>query len=699
MSKRVPDTEDVLAFDIFFDSYHSGEDELDLPEDAAYYLCDSKGTVVYYETTVYDYYDDIQKFANRILEEGGKEVSNWYLDSYVDARGNDRSAFTQKLKNDWVIILTIPQENSIGGLEKFYYVILGIFLLGTVIILYLAIHDYRRGQKNEMLLEKQESMLRTNRIYQKTMRSTLHYYREVCYIDLRKSTFVIVYPENIKRKKSGNYQAAINRILANETLSDSKEEEMSLNEFLSIDYIKKELTDKEYIERRCRNRDEKGVVEACVITIAAADRENGVPVTATLAVRSIEKVLYQEEQQRQLLTLAARQAEAANHAKSDFLSNMSHDIRTPMNAILGMTSIARMHMDDKERVSDALDKIAYSGKHLLGLINSVLDMSKIESGKITLEEEPFSVTELVDETLSLLQVQISDKNQDLVVNKSTLVHPYVLGDAQRLQQIFLNILGNATKFTPEGGKIALTVWEKESLVTDRGCYEFIFEDTGIGMEAEFVEQIFEPFSRAADSRTTKIEGTGLGMSIAVSIARMMGGDIQVESTLGEGSRFTVTVYLKIDKYKHQLPEQEKLAVSSQEIAEFKSQDYHGKRVLLVEDNPLNVEVATELLHTVGVEVEQAGNGAESIEMLKKNPPGYYEMIFMDIQMPVMNGYEAAGKIRSMSRKDFKKIPIIAMSADAFADDVKRSLEAGMDAHIAKPIDISRLEEVIEKYLK
>jgi CheY-like chemotaxis protein len=403
-------------------------------------------------------------------------------------------------------------------------------------------------------------------------------------------------------------------------------------------------------------------------------------------------MLRQEERQKQLLTVAVERAETANHAKSDFLSNMSHDIRTPMNAIMGMTAIASMHIDNKERVKDALDKISVSGKHLLGLINSVLDMSKIESGTVILEEKEFFLPDCIESLLALFQSQILEKKQDFQVKMEEIRHEKVVGDAERLQQIFVNILGNAVKFTPQGGKISLVIREKPSSVAGRSCYECVFQDNGIGMKPEFIQKIFEPFSRAADSRTEGIEGYGLGMSIAVSIARLMGGDIRVESTVGKGSTFTVTVYLK-----YREDDGEDFVEPKSELESFCKQDYTGKTVLLVEDNELNREVATEILETVGIRTEIATNGKEAVAILEEKPSGSYDIVLMDIQMPVMNGYQAAEKIRASQREDLRKIPIIAMTADAFAEDVKKAEKAGMNGHVAKPIDIAKLQRYFAEF--
>jgi signal transduction histidine kinase/DNA-binding response OmpR family regulator len=642
---------------------------------------------------------------------------------------------------------------------------------------------------------------------------------------LEKDRFQLIYPEGEERSEEGCYSESLDMLIASEVISGNDREE--LRQTLGIASIKEKLADKDYMETRCcysRNKDH--INENAVITITVAERKHGQPTEVVLSVRSIEEMLKQEEAQKQLLTLAAQQAEAANHAKSDFLSNMSHDIRTPMNAIIGMTAIAAMHIDDKEKVLDSLNKITISSRHLLGLINSVLDMSKIESGKITLSEEEFSLSESIESLLALFHPQIEAKNMELKMDITNIKHENVIGDSQRLQQIFINIMGNAIKFTPDGGRIFLSMKEKRSDMPDRGCYEFVFEDNGIGMSQEFIEKIFEPFARATDSRTSSIEGTGLGMPIAVNIARMMGGDIKVESEQGKYSRFTVTVYLRynnvtdedlkeladlpvlvvddeeiacisaceilnglamraeyvlngdsaiarvveahnedsdfrlvildwkmpgkdgietareirkligeeipiiiLSAYDWSPVEEEAIAAgvnafiekplfrsrlthvlktvlgintvesAEKELTAFSQMDYSGKRVLLVEDNELNVEVAEELLQLMELEVDKVFDGQQAVDIVTEKPENYYDLILMDIQMPVMNGYEATRCIRQQKRKDLQEIPIIAMTADAFAEDIKKAQEAGMNDHIAKPVDINKLRETIQKWIK
>lgn len=547
---------------------------------------------------------------------------------------------------------------------------------------------------------------------------------------------------------------------------------------------------------------------------------------AVVGTRNVDDLIKKERQQEMALQSAFDAAETANRAKTDFLSNMSHDIRTPMNGIIGMTAIASAHIDDKERVQDCLKKITHASKHLLSLINEVLDMSKIESGKVDLVEEEFNLSDLIDNLLTMTNSQIAEHHHELSVNISGVTHEAVVGDSLRIQKVFTNLMGNAVKYTPDGGKIKLSITEKPCNQARVGCYEVIFEDNGIGMSEEFQDCIFEPFARAGDdSHVNKVQGTGLGMTISRNIVRMMGGDIKVESKLGVGSRFIVTMYLKFQETEvvqyekfvdldvlvadddalslesccgmlndlgmkaegvstgmeaveqvvlhHQqrrdyfaciidwrMPDMDGIATTrairktvgkdvpiiiisaydwsdiEQEARtagadafiskplfrsrlvktfsslvggdDFEEQetpfvaleaiDLKGSRALLVEDNELNAEIATEILEMTGLAVEHVGDGVEAVDKMAECEDGYYDMIFMDIQMPRMNGYDAARAIRTMDRNYCRQVPIIAMTANAFAEDVHAAKTAGMNEHIAKPLDLNTLAKILSKWI-
>jgi signal transduction histidine kinase/DNA-binding response OmpR family regulator len=541
----------------------------------------------------------------------------------------------------------------------------------------------------------------------------------------------------------------------------------------------------------------------------------------------VDRERREEIRYRDALQDAYNAAEAANSAKSQFLANMSHDIRTPMNGIIGMTAIAATHINDPERVQDCLKKITTASKHLLALINEVLDMSKIESGKIDMTEEEFRLPDLVDNLLTMVNPQVAAKEHELIVNIDHVEHEAVVGDSLRIQQLFVNLLSNAIKYTPNGGTIQFSLTEKPCHQHNMACFEIVCADNGIGMSKEFMETLFTPFARAHDERIRNVQGTGLGMGIAKNLVSMMGGDIKVESELDRGSTFTVTLYLKIQDgeseqeedfsdlsvlladddedcmrsacdmletlgmqvdgvssgqeavehtaARHKDPEAEDyfavildwkmpgmdgLATAKairEQVGEdvpiiilsaydwsdieqearqagingflskplFKSrlvrlfrtltgqgeaeqeikplQDLEGIslpdcKVLLVEDNELNAEIATEILGMTDIQVDWANDGSVAVDMIRDHPDNRYDMIFMDVQMPKMNGYDATRAIRSMDNDYYKSVPIIAMTANAFAEDVQAALSAGMNEHIAKPLDLKSLANVLDRWI-
>ena len=385
---------------------------------------------------------------------------------------------------------------------------------------------------------------------------------------------------------------------------------------------------------------------------------------------------------------ALQTAENANKAKTDFLSNMSHDIRTPMNAIIGIISLIRHNAGDKEKVIEYADKIAISSQHLLGIINDVLDMSKIEAGKTVFKYSDFSILDFMEELNTIFHSQANEKNQSFIITKENLKHEWVNGDKVHLMQIFSNLLSNAIKYTQEGGIIRFIAEERETNSSTYGKYHFIVSDNGMGMSADFKETIFDAFTRAESSVTNKIQGTGLGMAITKNLVESMGGTIKVESEPNRGSRFEVILNLKIV---------ENRVVSSTEQIEMHETDsdiLDGMRFLCAEDNELNAEILMELLKLEGAECTICENGKRILEAFEQSVPGEYDMILMDVQMPVMNGYEATEAIRRSSHEQAKTIPIIAMTANAFSEDMQHSLAAGMNAHISKPVDMKLLKKTI-----
>ena len=405
-------------------------------------------------------------------------------------------------------------------------------------------------------------------------------------------------------------------------------------------------------------------------------------------MKEMEVVNQKLKKAKNVATEALQTAENANKAKTDFLSNMSHDIRTPMNAIIGITSLIRHDAGNKAKVIEYADKIDISSRHLLGIINDVLDMSKIEAGKTVFKYSDFSILDLMQELDTIFHTQIYEKQQTLTIIKENIQHEWVNGDQVHLMQIFSNLLSNAVKYTQEGGEIQFFVEECETKSSVYAKYRFLVSDNGMGMSADFKETIFDPFTRAESSVTNKVQGTGLGMAITKNLVEAMGGTIDVDSELGQGSCFEVLVDLKI-------AEDRTVALAAQE--ETDEQDgniLQGMKFLCAEDNELNAEILMELLKIEGAECTICENGEEILKAFEQSAPGDYDMILMDVQMPVMNGYEATKAIRRSSHKLAKTIPIIAMTANAFSEDIQHSLAAGMNAHVSKPVEMKVLEKTI-----
>lgn len=821
MCKIIPETESFIAINIKPSCFEAGSKDNELPKKSSYYLTDTEGSLVYYMSYWNYGRGKSQELVDSYKENVVCNKTNHVLENVMAPDGIVHNVFFHHMDNGWTGILTIPKNEILSGSEMFKNISFLLAALGIVLVIFQTAKEYRQGKREKKYL-----------IYQNAMNSTVRACRAIYYIDINKESCDTVYPPGAGGKtRHSSYNEEVQARFKYGVVAEEHCEQVA--DFLDLSNIIKRLDKRDHIELQFkrskfdvnkREVNDSGY-EWCSIAVTIAEKKNGKLSAVTMAIRSIDDVIQREEEQKKMLSLALARAEAASHAKSDFLSRMSHDIRTPMNAILGMASVASMHIDEKKRVLDALDKINISGRHLLGLINEVLDMSKIESGKTILAENSFNLSGTIENFLAVFHSQLEEKQIQLNVITTKLEHENVIGDEQHLQQVFMNIMGNAVKFTPQGGSITINIEEKPSHINGSGHYEFVFKDTGIGMEQEYIKTIFEPFSRAANSSGNKIEGTGLGMPIAASIAHMMDGDIKVKSTLGKGSEFTVMVHLKLDNVKQEdmsvfasinalvvdneketcentynilrsfginaeyvsdsasaINCIEKAAKNNKEISvviiglklqdkdgietvkeiknmenihipviimsaydwadienvahkagvdafiskpvfksrlagllknilgnssnteasnaleAFSKQDFSGNRVLLVEDNEINTEVAKELLDIVGIQAEPVLNGQLAVERVLEKEPGYYDLIFMDIQMPVMNGYEATRAIRSSGRKDLEDIPVIAMTADAFPDDIRKSEEAGMNGHISKPVDIEMLEDTLKKWI-
>ncbi len=395
------------------------------------------------------------------------------------------------------------------------------------------------------------------------------------------------------------------------------------------------------------------------------------------------------QKQKKVLADAAVAADAANKAKSTFLFNMSHDIRTPMNAIIGYAELAEEHLNEPNLLGDYMQKIHTCGERMLSILDNVLELSRIENGKVILEETAVNISDSLDSVLDMFYKSVDEKNLRLTVQKN-IIYPYVYMDDSHMSEIYLNLISNAIKYTGNGGEISCEISQTDDYMPGWCMTEFVIKDNGIGMSKEYQSHIFESFSRERTSTISGVEGSGLGMGIVKQLVDLMNGSITVESEIGKGSTFTVRIPLRIASEQEMKPKRASLVNNSISL--------RGKRILLAEDNDLNAEIAMELLQEQGLIIERAVNGVECVEMLEKSKDGYYELILMDIQMPVMNGYEATEKIRKLSNQVKASIPIIAMTANAFAEDKSKAKSVGMNDHIAKPIDMSVVITTLQKYL-
>ena len=531
-------------------------------------------------------------------------------------------------------------------------------------------------------------------------------YVSMFYVNLIQDSYYAVRLPDAGRKKplprTGRFSESLNRYILEQTDEADRER---VGAMCARDWLLQEITqENEHMEAEFRLAGQEDGGSWYRLEIHLVAMEQSRPKTIIIAIRNIssekqKELEHREEEKKakQALEEAYAAANRANQAKSEFLSRMSHDIRTPMNAILGMAAVAEHNLDNRGKVKDCLLKIHTSGDHLLELINAVLDMSKIESGSVCLVEKPFSLSGMMEEVAQIIQTDIGQKGQHLFVRLEGLAHDAVHGDMVRVKEILLNLLSNAVKYTPENGTIKVSLEEKLSSRSGVGCFEFIVEDDGIGMTQAFQEKMFTPFERAEDERVSQTQGTGLGLPITLNLVQMMNGTIQVESHLNKGTRFVVTIYLKL------VMDQDKTHSQDREPTVKAPRTFRpGTRILLAEDNELNREIVKELLSLCGLEITCAANGREAVELFEENPPGTFGLILMDIQMPVLDGYGATMAIRRMGadqrRPDGAGIPIIALTANAFADDAYKAKQAGMNEHVTKPLDLDRLLETMHRWM-
>lgn len=523
-------------------------------------------------------------------------------------------------------------------------------------------------------------------------------YSLVCFFDLNTGIGMLLqndnYPKNVSDsvfKKEIHLRESMDVYIQDVVYEEDRE---IMRQASSAEWLKKELTAKKtcYVNyRTCRDGKIK-YFQMKAVRVGAWEGNYGI----VLGFHCVDEEMRNEMEKQRLLEDALLQANRASKAKSVFLSNMSHDIRTPLNAIVGFTTLAVNHIDRKEKVQEYLDKIRTSGNYLVSLIDDVLDMSRIESGKMHLEEKPCRLPEVLQGLNHIFQADAGAKSISLEIESVNVRHKEVYCDALRLNQVLVNIVGNAIKYTEEGGTVKVRLQEKPGALNGCAVYLFSVKDNGIGMSQDFVTHIFDPFEREENSTISRIQGTGLGMAITKNIVDMMQGNIEVKSKQGKGTEFLVSFTFRLQADGEISGETSERTLKDEEN-ETEALVLTG-RILLVEDVELNQEIAVAILEDAGFSVEVAENGKEAVEMVQRSQPGYYRLILMDVQMPVMNGYEATKAIRMLENKELAAIPIVAMSANAFEEDKQEALKYGMNDHIAKPIDVNNLFDTLRRIL-
>lgn len=722
--------------------------------------------------------------------------------------------------HQYVLVQAFPKNITQGMVKRANMagVMLEICLLGLFVI-YIAFLVVREGKRRREL-EKENKFI--SDVLQGVNILFASRYLVVDLDENRYSYLAGTDPLNANIPSEGVYSEVI-KLHAEDIIGE--EEKKAFCDFVRSDTLRANLRTEDSLIHEC-HVSRKGKEEWENLIVVCLERRDGAPARVLYVRQNVTEQVKKQCEQTRILQDALFQAQHANQAKTTFLSNMSHDIRTPMNAIIGFATIAASHMDRTDQVRDCLQKILSSSNHLLGLINDILDMSRIESGKLQIHNQECNIPELMHNLVNIIQPQMKAKQLEMFIDTFDVVNEDVIADPLKLNQIFINLMGNAVKYTPAGGTVSFRIIQNTTFRHGWGDYVFIVKDNGIGMSQEFVKHIFEPFERETTATKSGIQGAGLGMAITKSIIDMMGGEILVESEIGKGSTFTVKLSLQLQDVKKsaqqikelkglrslvvdddfnvcdsvskmlksmgmqsewttsgrdavyrakaaheegdpyhtyiidwQMPETSGIETArrirravgedasiiiltaydwtdieeeakaagitafcakplfmsdlkaalllanrigegdqTERTAVWTQTDFGGRRVLLVEDNELNREIAGVILEEAGFLVESAPDGTDAVAMVERSEEGYYDVVLMDVQMPVMNGYEATKAIRAMGRRDVKNMPIIAMTANAMEEDRQRALKSGMNAHIAKPIDIKLLMKVLRQFL-
>ncbi|HIZ55748.1 MAG TPA: response regulator [Firmicutes bacterium] len=661
----------VIAFDISLENLQFQVNTLELPESISFFLCDGNGTVIYRQMESAYPDQKIQDYLDKILLGIRRGDFDRYDANVIDIDGQRRGVYYSMMPNGWIAIITIPYSMILEDLEQ---ITIGFLLLFLVLLLFLILMTWRDLKINHQIE-------RTN----ETIRVLGNSYYALYRVDFGKGTYEMIKGSDYVRSKippCGEYQELL-RVAGEVIEADAYAEYIQSFSLSNI---------RNLVVHRIRGFGgdflRKFGDTYRWVNVRILFDESLAPDEVVLCFQDVEEEKQQQLQERKLLEHSLEVSRQSEKSKQAFFSNMSHDMRTPLNAIVGLSKLAAESVGDPDKTASYIEKIRLAGQNLTELINDILDMSRMEQGKVILNHQQFDLKECIQECIETFQFQ-AETEQKKFVWDFDMQASEVMGDSLRIRQIMNNLLSNAFKFTASGDTVSVSVTQIGNQADAK--YKIVVEDTGIGMSKEFLSHLFEPYARETRFGTKQVAGTGLGMAIVKNLIDQMNGHIYVESEQGEGSTFTVILpFIVAEAQEHQKREENQ--------ADPKQFSLEGRHVLLAEDNMINMEVATEVLEMNGVHVTKAWNGREAVEIFKASQPFDFDAILMDMQMPEMNGCEAAKIIRHLARPDAASIPIIAVTANAFAEDIAATTEAGMNAHVSKPIDFNILCRQLEKVI-
>ena len=651
------------------------------------WLCQADGTIMGATIDVeYDNYFDYMRETGRMKAselqrmkaafEEGETTAFIYTEDGIEATG-----YAAELRYEgWVLIRNFPPSASQQILNNAngegIKLVMALIIIGAIYALAMAV---------DIVLE-QRRVRAANRDANEVSTGVSRLFESFVGVDLNTGKYHYLQgrlPDD-DWPREGSYEDLVRMIL--DRAPDEKDREAAEG-FMSLESLREQFRTEDKLSVRLHIN--VANAEYLTYNFIVTQRENGEASYMVVGGQDVTTMYYQEEQDKRKLQEALTTAERASRAKTDFLFNMSHDLRTPMNAIIGYTELAQREGVSEEDMHVYFTKIDSSSKHLLSLINDILEMSRVESGKMTLEPVEMDITEVIRESGELFSSQMKEKGIAFTAEAKDIRSPWVLCDKNRLDRVILNLISNAYKFTPEGGEVSVTLCQIGE-TEETASFELRVKDSGIGMSKEFSEKLFTPFERERTSTVSGIQGTGLGLSITRSIMDLMGGTIAVDTEQGRGTEFTVNVtFPKAETHREEEPEN---------TDESKPFDFSGISVLLVEDNEINREIASMILSQEGFVIDTAENGRIAVDKVEENDPGHYDLILMDVQMPVMDGYTATRTIRALGDPERARVPIVAMTANAFKEDVDAANEAGMDGHIAKPLDVHKMMSEIRRVL-